>query len=102
MSDLQFPPMFQGEGLTGPADPFDRALALALDGDGNAFVSGVADMTDDSQCDACPSFTTLKYAAQTGETLWEGRYEGPRPGANRAADLVISGRDVLVASKKNL
>ena len=32
MSDLQFPPMFQGEGLTGPADPFDRALALAITG----------------------------------------------------------------------
>lgn len=32
MSELQFPPMFQGEGLTGPADPFDRALALAITG----------------------------------------------------------------------
>ncbi|MET1412456.1 DUF4444 domain-containing protein [Roseibium sp. HPY-6] len=32
MSDLQFPPMFQGEALSGAADPFERALALALAG----------------------------------------------------------------------
>lgn len=32
MSDLQFPPMFQGVALSGAADPFERALALALAG----------------------------------------------------------------------
>ncbi|WP_305987766.1 biotin/lipoate--protein ligase family protein [Roseibium sp. MMSF_3544] len=32
MSDLQFPPLFQGEALSGQADPFGRALALAVSG----------------------------------------------------------------------
>ncbi|MGV2977577.1 biotin/lipoate--protein ligase family protein [Roseibium alexandrii] len=32
MNDLQFPPLFQGEAVTGTADPFDRAVALAVAG----------------------------------------------------------------------
>ncbi len=32
MSEVQFPPLFQGEALTGRADPFERALALAITG----------------------------------------------------------------------
>ncbi|OJJ10285.1 hypothetical protein BKI51_17020 [Alphaproteobacteria bacterium AO1-B] len=32
MNDLQFPPLFQGEAVTGTADPFDRAIALAVAG----------------------------------------------------------------------
>ncbi len=32
MNDLQFPPLFQGEAVTGSADPFDRAVALAVAG----------------------------------------------------------------------
>ncbi|WP_428645049.1 DUF4444 domain-containing protein [Roseibium sp.] len=32
MSALQFPPLFQGEELTGRADPFERATALAIAG----------------------------------------------------------------------
>lgn len=32
MSELQFPPLFQGEPLSGKADPFDRAIALAISG----------------------------------------------------------------------
>jgi len=32
MSALQFPPLFRGEALSGRADPFERALALAIAG----------------------------------------------------------------------
>ncbi|GAB4516674.1 MAG: hypothetical protein Tsb0019_16210 [Roseibium sp.] len=32
MSDIRLPPLFKGEPLTGPADPFDRAIALAIAG----------------------------------------------------------------------
>lgn len=32
MSDLQFPPLFQGEAVSGGADPFQRAVALAVAG----------------------------------------------------------------------
>jgi len=32
LSTLQFPPLFQGEQVSGTADPFDRALALAIAG----------------------------------------------------------------------
>ncbi|MEQ8778122.1 MAG: DUF4444 domain-containing protein [Roseibium album] len=32
MSEPTFPPLFQGEALTGQADPFERALALAIAG----------------------------------------------------------------------
>ncbi|MBN9671891.1 biotin/lipoate--protein ligase family protein [Roseibium aggregatum] len=32
MSEIRFPPLFQGEALTGAADPFERATALAIAG----------------------------------------------------------------------
>lgn len=32
MSDLQFPPLFQGVSLSGQADPFERAIGLAVTG----------------------------------------------------------------------
>ncbi|GAA0775858.1 DUF4444 domain-containing protein [Roseibium denhamense] len=32
MTDLQFPPLFQGEAVTGQADPIERAVALATVG----------------------------------------------------------------------
>lgn len=32
MSEVKFPPLFRGEPLSGPADPFDRAIALAIAG----------------------------------------------------------------------
>jgi BirA family biotin operon repressor/biotin-[acetyl-CoA-carboxylase] ligase len=32
MSEIRLPPLFRGEPLTGPADPFDRAIALAIAG----------------------------------------------------------------------
>ncbi|MHA7776655.1 biotin/lipoate--protein ligase family protein [Roseibium sp. M-1] len=32
MSELQFPPLFRGEALSGGADPVERALALAITG----------------------------------------------------------------------
>lgn len=32
MSELQFPPLFQGTPLEGAADPFDKAIALAIAG----------------------------------------------------------------------
>ncbi len=32
MSELQFPPLFQGDAVPGAADPFERAIALALAG----------------------------------------------------------------------
>jgi hypothetical protein len=84
---------YDGQGRT-----TDRVSALALDTRGNAFVSGVTNMTDDSQCEACPTVTTLKYAAASGQIVWEANYKGPRPGANRAAALTVHHADVVVAA----
>lgn len=74
----------------------DRSLALGLDAKGNAFVSGVTNMTNDSQCDACPMVTTLKYSTAEGRLLWEATYQGPQTGANRAAAVSVQGSDVWV------
>lgn len=54
----------------------DQATALALDGDGNIFVSGY------SWNGSFYDFLTIKYAA-TGVMLWSNRYDGPINGHDK-------------------
>ena len=88
---LRWSSQFDGRG-----QGIDRATTLAVDGVGNAFVGGVSDMTDRSDCDACPAYTIVKYAAQNGEPVWLARYEGPITGANRPSAMKIWGKHLIV------
>ena len=61
----------------GPAHGSDKAYAIALDGSGNVYVTGVSyaggsPRGDDWDCD----YATAKYDSE-GNELWVARYDGP-------------------------
>lgn len=75
----------------GPAESYDEATALALDAAGNAYVTGFSynqDGTDD--------YATLKYATNSGQQLWEARYNGPGNSYDEPAALFLDGGNVHV------
>jgi len=64
----------------GSANGFDSAIALALDGDGNIYVTG------ESQSD----YVTIKYNT-AGVEQWVARYNGPGNGEDGALALALDG-----------
>jgi beta-propeller repeat-containing protein len=60
------------------ANDYDRAVALAVDGDGNVFVTG--NSSDD--------FATVKYDA-AGAEIWVRRYNGPGAGGDWATSVAV-------------
>ena len=58
----------------GPGGDDDYALALALDSDGNIYVTGSSEGSD-----LCSDYATVKYSP-AGEELWVARYDGPGDG----------------------
>ena len=70
----------------GPANGQDRASAVAVDGSGNAFVTGTsADINGYS-----PDYATIKYSS-AGVVLWTNRYNGPANSTDRASAVVADG-----------
>jgi hypothetical protein len=69
-----------------PEDYYDYATAMAVDAQGNVYVTGYSVKTWDKQSPASTIFVTLKYDTD-GELLWERHYDGPIEG----------GRDIPVA-----
>lgn len=67
----------------GPANGADTPSGVAVDAEGNVFVTGFSfnGVTND--------FYTAKYAAADGALLWERRYDGPAAGDDRPTDLAI-------------
>jgi uncharacterized delta-60 repeat protein len=59
----------------GPVASDDRALAVALDANGNVVVTGFSVGSSTNK-----DYYTAKYAAATGALLWEQRYNGPGAG----------------------
>jgi outer membrane protein assembly factor BamB len=56
----------------GPANRFDRASAVVVDGNGDVIVTGYSSAGTSNN-----DFYTAKYAAADGTLLWEKRYNGP-------------------------
>jgi hypothetical protein len=71
------------------ANDYDRAVALAVDTDGNVFVTG--NSSDD--------FATIKYDA-AGTEVWVRRYDGPAAGADWATSIAVdaSGNSYVTGS----
>jgi len=67
----------------GPADRGDQATSLAVDTDGNIYVTGRSDNENRDR-----DYTTLKYD-NDGNQLWEARYSGPDKGDNMAEALAV-------------
>ncbi|GAG14504.1 unnamed protein product, partial [marine sediment metagenome] len=69
----------------GPASGDDMAEAIAVDGSGNAYVTGRSyggDTTED--------YATIKYDGD-GNQLWVARYDGPASGDDMAEAIAVDG-----------
>jgi len=67
----------------GPAAATDEAWAVAVDGSGNVFVTGVSDGGVTSY-----DYATIKYSS-AGVPLWTNRYDGPASGLDFAKSLAL-------------
>lgn len=71
----------------GPANDRDYALAVAVDGSDNVFVTGSSE----------EDYYTAKYAGSDGALLWDKRYNGPARNLDRAHALAVDqSGDVIV------
>ena len=69
----------------GPASGDDKALALAVDGAGNVYVTG-SSAGNGTGAD----YTTVKYDSD-GNQLWVARYNGPANGDDEASAIALDG-----------
>src|SRR5262249_35837162 len=76
----------------GPANGYDQANAVALDGRGNVVVTGYSDNGTNYD------YYTAKYAAVDGALLWEKRYNGPANRDDLANAVVIDGSGNVVVA----
>lgn len=67
----------------GSANRGDQATSIAVDTDGNIYVTGRSDNKNRDR-----DYTTLKYDTG-GKLLWEARYNGPDKGDNMAEALAV-------------
>ncbi len=67
----------------GPGYLSDSAVAVAVDGSGNVYVTGSSWVTD-TDCD----YATIKYSPG-GDLSWVKRYDGPANGKDKASAMVI-------------
>jgi hypothetical protein len=68
-----------------PLTIYNKAHALAIDGNGNAVVTG------SSYKGTSHDFYTVKYAAADGVLLWDNRYDGPNNSEDRPYAMAIDG-----------
>jgi len=73
----------------GPGNRGDAAAALAVDGQGNVYVTGVSEGSGTSG-----DYATVKYDTN-GRQLWVARYNGPGNGLDSASALAVDSRGNL-------
>src|SRR5262245_31977880 len=66
-----------------PGNSSDIAYAIALDSDGNVFVTG-SSLSNATNAD----YTTIKYS-NSGVPLWTNRYDGPGSGSDLASAIAV-------------
>jgi hypothetical protein len=77
----------------GPGNQTDNATALALDSNGNLFVTGVSFESSGGQN---PDYATIKYS-NSGVPSWTNRYNGPQNAFDQANAVVVDrGGNVFV------
>ncbi len=67
----------------GPASLDDQALGVAVDTNGNVYVTGSSIGTSSGS-----DYTTIKYSS-AGTMLWINRYDGPVSGADQAVAMAV-------------
>lgn len=70
---------------SGPANGYDLAAKVEVDGAGAVYVTGSSDNGRTSSYD----YATIKYDAASGQQQWATRYNGPANSFDLAADLVV-------------
>ncbi len=80
----------------GPNNTSDDATSVAVDGNGNAFITGASN-SGGSNLD----YLTLKYNAG-GQQLWEQRYNGPGNGVDAALSICVdnSGNAIVTGNSQ--
>ena len=76
----------------GPANGYDYATAIAVDGNGNVYVTGWS-YGDSSRVD----YATLKYSPE-GKLLWENRYNGPGDSQSYATAIAVDDKGNVYAT----
>ncbi len=71
----------------GPANGNDGAIAIAIDGEGNVYVSGSSNSAD---VGIIRDYATIKYNSN-GVQQWVQRYDGPGNGDDGASSMTIDG-----------
>jgi hypothetical protein len=79
----------------GPTNGDDYATAIAVDMNGNVFVTGSSVGTNPK---LVPDFYTAKYAAADGAVLWEKRYDGPAHKEDFAKAVAVDARGDIVVT----
>jgi uncharacterized delta-60 repeat protein len=76
----------------GPANSSDESNAIALDSNGNVYVTGSSarEYPPNGKYDC----TTIKYDSQ-GNEIWIERYSGPHDGGNSGRDIFIDENDAV-------
>ena len=75
----------------GPGNGVDSATAIAVDGNGNVYVTG----------ESSGDYATLKYHPD-GNLLWEKRYNGPGNSYDSASAIAVDGNgNVYVTGESN-
>ena len=78
----------------GPGDYDDNATAIAVDDEGNVYVTGIS-----AGAGTGSDFATIKYSP-LGDTLWTRRYNGTGNGTDEAWDLALdAGHNVYVTGR---
>jgi len=77
-----------------PANGYDEARAVAVDGIGDVVVTGRSFDVDFTKSD----YYTAKYAAGDGALLWEKRYNCPTDGQDQATAVAVDGTGNVVVT----